>query len=85
MTRCLRKPLSDAEKLEAVRLRARNRGFDLPEDVARYILSRYPRDMNSLFELLNRIDREALAHQRRVTIPFLRRLEEIGNEDVTSA
>ena len=78
-------PLSDAEKLEAVRLRARNRGFDLPEDVARYILSRYPRDMNSLFELLNRIDREALAHQRRVTIPFLRRLEEIGNEDVTSA
>lgn len=78
-------PLSDAEKLEAVRLRARNRGFDMPEDVARYILSRYPRDMHSLFNLLDRIDREALAHQRRVTIPFLRRLEETGNEDSGTA
>ncbi len=78
-------PLSDAEKLEAVRLRARNRGFDVPEDVARYILSRYPRDMHSLFDLLDRIDREALAHQRRVTIPFLRSLEETGNEDIGTA
>lgn len=75
-------PLSDAEKLEAVRLRARNRGFEMPEDVARYILSRYPRDMHSLFDLLDRIDRASLAHQRRVTIPFLRELEAIGNADV---
>lgn len=72
--------LGDAEKLEAVRLRARNRGFDMPEDVARYILSRYPRDMRSLFGLLDRIDRAALTHQRRVTIPFLRQLEQLDNE-----
>lgn len=65
-------PLSDAQKLEAVCLRARHRGFDMPEDVARYILSRYPRDLHSLFDLLDRIDRAALAEQRRVTIPFLK-------------
>jgi DnaA family protein len=70
------RPLPDAAKLEAVRLRARNRGFDLPLDVARYILHRYPRDMHSLFELLERIDVASLASQRRVTIPFLRQLEE---------
>ena len=74
-------PLSDAEKLEAMQLRARNRGFEMAEDVTRYILSRYPRDLHSLFDLLDRIDRASLAHQRRVTIPFLRQLERISERD----
>jgi len=65
-----------------VRLRARNRGFEMPEDVVQYILSRYPRDMRSLFDLLDRIDRASLTHQRRVTIPFLRELEAMGNTDI---
>ena len=68
-------PLADADKLEAIRLRARNRGFEIPADVARYILNRYPRDLSSLFVLLERIDAASLAQQRRVTIPFLRQLE----------
>lgn len=74
-------PLSDAEKLEAIRLRARNRGFDMPEEVVQYILSRYPRDLRSLFDLLDRIDRASLVQQRKVTIPFLRRLEDIDTEE----
>ena len=68
-------PLDDVEKLDAVRLRARNRGFEMSEEVVRYILNRYPRDTHSLFGLLDRIDRASLAHQRRVTIPFIRSLE----------
>jgi DnaA family protein len=67
--------LTDVEKLAAVQLRARNRGFDVTPDVANYILRRYPRDLNSLFGLLERIDVASLASQRRVTIPFLRELE----------
>jgi DnaA family protein len=68
-------PLDDAQKLEAVQLRARHRGLEMAEDVARYILSRYPRDLVSLFSLLDRIDEASLTRQRRVTIPFLRELE----------
>ncbi|BAV32813.1 DNA replication initiation factor [Sulfuricaulis limicola] len=68
-------PLSDTQKREAVQLCARHRGFEMPEDVASYILSRYPRDLPSLFELLDRIDEASLTRQRRVTIPFLRELE----------
>ncbi|MEW6330660.1 MAG: DnaA regulatory inactivator Hda [Pseudomonadota bacterium] len=74
-------PLADAQKLEAVQLRARHRGFEMPEDVARYILSRYPRDLVSLFSLLDRIDEASLTQQRRVTIPFLRELEAMRYED----
>lgn len=69
------RPLTEAGKLEAVRLRARNRGIELSAEVIRYILHRYPRDLDSLFALLDRIDVAALASQRRVTIPFLRELE----------
>lgn len=78
-------PLDDVQKLEAVRLRAQHRGFEMPEDVARYILSRYPRDLPSLFGLLDRIDQASLAQQRRVTIPFLRQLEEMGRENAETA
>jgi DnaA family protein len=78
-------PLGDDEKLEAVRLRAHNRGFEMPEDVVQYILSRYPRDMRSLFDLLDRLDRASLTHQRRVTIPFLRDLEAMSVEDAGSS
>ncbi len=68
--------LSDADKIETVRLRARRRGLDVPDDVARYILNRHPRDLDSLFALLDRLDVASLAHQRRLTIPFLRSIEE---------
>lgn len=76
-------PLDDIQKLEAVRLRARHRGFEMTEEVARYILSRYPRDLPSLFDLLDRIDQASLTQQRRVTIPFLRRLEEMNRKTET--
>ena len=33
-----------------------------------------PRDLGSLAELIERIDRESLAAKRRVTVPFLRKL-----------
>ncbi len=69
------RPLDDAGRIGAVQLRARNRGLEMPDDVARYILARYPRDLDSLFVLLDRLDTASLASQRRLTIPFLRSLE----------
>lgn len=68
--------LDDAEKRAAIALRARNRGFDLPPPAAAYVLRRYPRDTAALFALLDRIDSASLERQRRVTVPFLRSLEE---------
>ena len=70
------KLLGDEEKLAAVRLRARNRGLEMSEEVARYVLSRYPRDPHALFRLLDRIDHASLAAQRRLTIPLLRAIHD---------
>ncbi len=68
-------PLTDAEKISALRLRAQRRGLEMTEEVANYLLTRFPRDTPSLFALLDKLDTATLAAQRRLTIPFLRGLE----------
>ncbi|MGE0372438.1 MAG: DnaA regulatory inactivator Hda [Gammaproteobacteria bacterium] len=65
-------PLLDEEKARALQARARARGMDMPEAVARYLLQRHARDMAALFALLERLDRASLAAQRRLTVPFVR-------------
>ena len=64
--------LDEGEQQEALTLRARLRGFELPEETLRWLQRRFPRDMRSLYELLDTLDEAALAAQRRLTIPFIR-------------
>jgi len=64
--------LDESEQLEALALRARLRGFELPEETARYLQRRSPRDMRTLYELLDTLDEASLAAQRRLTVPFIR-------------
>ena len=64
--------LADDDKVHALQLRARSRSLDLPGETARYLLNRFPRDMHTLFALLDRIDSGSLAAQRRLTLPFVR-------------
>lgn len=66
------KPLDEAGELAALRLRASARGLDLPEETARYLLRRLPRDMNALGRWLDDIDLAALSAQRRLTVPFVK-------------
>jgi len=77
-SRCARLPafqlasLEESERIAALKLRARHRGLDLPDDTASFLLSRSRRDMQSLYELLDRLDSESLRAKRRLTIPFVR-------------
>jgi DnaA family protein len=48
------------------------RGFELPEETARYMQRRFPRDMRTLYNLLDTLDTAALVAQRRLTVPFIR-------------
>lgn len=64
--------LDDEQRVGALQLRARHRGLELPDETARYLLKRSRRDMASLYELLDKLDLEALRAKRRLTIPFVR-------------
>lgn len=69
-------PLGDADKLRALMQRAQELGMELSADAARYVLSRRERDLGALMAWLERVERASLAHQRRLTIPFLRSLDD---------
>lgn len=71
------RPLTDAEKIQVLILRAKVRGITLTEDVGRYLLSHCPRNMTTLFAALDALDKASLAAQRRLTIPFVREVLEI--------
>jgi len=73
---CVLKPLADSERREALRLRALARGLTLDDSVLDWLFARTQRDLGSLTALLDRLDRESLAAQRRITVPFLRKLLE---------
>jgi DnaA family protein len=65
-------PLTDAEKKSHLQAAARERGLQLADEVAGYLLARLPRDLASLQEVLDRLDRVSLAKQRPLTLPLVR-------------
>lgn len=66
--------LTDEDKQLALQMRARARGLELSDDVAQYIIQRLPRDTNELFWQLQRLDHASLAAQRKLTIPFVKKI-----------
>ncbi|MEO8315828.1 MAG: DnaA regulatory inactivator Hda [Pseudomonadota bacterium] len=68
------RPLDEGQQREALRLRAAQRGIDLPEETILYLQRRFARDMGRLHELLDRLDLASLQLQRRLTVPFIREI-----------
>ena len=67
-------PLDEEARRDVLRRRARERGLTLEDDVIEFLFRRHARDLGALTSLLDHIDRESLAQQRRITLPFVRRL-----------
>ncbi|SHH25312.1 DnaA inactivator Hda [Ferrimonas marina] len=65
-------PLSDDAKLAALQQRAKVRGLELSEEVGRFLLTRLARDLRTLFEVLDRLDKASMRAQRKLTIPFIK-------------
>lgn len=66
--------LPEADKKALLQCRARARGLELPGDVLDYLLVHHRRDAAFLFAVLDRLDQASLRAQRRLTIPFVRRV-----------
>ncbi len=64
--------LDDQGRIEALRLRAAQRGLELPYETSEYLLKRLPRDLPSLFDILDELDEASMVAQRRLTVPFIR-------------
>lgn len=64
--------LDDGEKAQALARQARARGFTLPDDVIKYLLSRASRDTRALIAALEALDRHSLETKRAITVPLVR-------------
>jgi DnaA family protein len=65
-------PLSEPEQIIALRMHAEQRGLELSDEVANFLLRRLPRDMHSLCNFLDELDVASLTAQRKLTVPFVR-------------
>jgi DnaA-homolog protein len=64
--------LGDADKILALQQRAARRGFELPDDTAKFLLNRLQRDMSTLCASVGALDAASLAAQRKLTVPFVK-------------
>jgi len=65
-------PLDDADKHELLVTRAAQRGMDLPDATARWLLRHGDNDVPSLMALLDLLDGASLSAHRRLTVPFVK-------------
>lgn len=66
--------INDEEKISALDKRSRARHMPLAPDVLQYIYMRHSRDLQSLLEVLDKLDELSLVEKRRLTIPFVRQV-----------
>ena len=66
--------LGDPDKIQALILRAKERGLSLSVDTGQYLLNRLPRDTHQLFAILEHLDHQSLAHKRSLTVPFIKKV-----------
>lgn len=64
--------LDDNQKRQALQLRASNRGMELSDAVADYILLRSDRSLRELMRVLDQLDASSLTQQRKLTIPLVK-------------
>lgn len=77
-------PLSDSELLAFIFNRARQRGLNLPAEVAHYLVKHLPRDIRYLETLIRLVDEEAMASKRRVTLPLVKQVVQEQREALAS-
>jgi DnaA family protein len=58
----------------ALRQEIEQRSLRASDDVVAYILRRYPRRMSVLKRVVDSLDKASLSEQRRITIPFVKRV-----------
>jgi len=66
------KALSDEEKLAALHAHAGTRQLEVADDVFRYLLTHWRRDLSSLISMLDMLDRYSLAMRRPITVPLVK-------------
>ncbi len=64
----------DEEKERVMQCVANRKGFSLEDGLSAYIIKRSGRNLAELLKLLDRLDKASLTEQRKLTIPFVKKV-----------
>ncbi|WP_126599416.1 DnaA inactivator Hda [Actinobacillus delphinicola] len=64
--------LNEDQKRQVLQENARQRGIELPDETANFLLKRMERDLKTLSETLSLLDKASLQAKRKLTIPFVK-------------
>lgn len=67
-------PLAEDQLDNALSFHAKVRGLELSDEVKRYLLTRYQRDVSTMVGIIDALDKASLQEQRKVTVPFLKKI-----------
>lgn len=65
-------PLTDAEKIYVLQQKAHQRGIEFTIDAGAYLVRHASKDMTTLMNYLEELDKATLIKQRKLTIPFIK-------------
>lgn len=68
------KPLRDSDRHEFLQGLATERGLELTDEVARWLIAHLPRDAGTMVATLDRLDRATLSLQRRLSVPLVQQV-----------
>jgi DnaA family protein len=74
-------PLSDSDQIAALIFKADQMGFEIAPQAGRFLLTHYNRDLASLWNLLEKLDKASLAAKRKLTVPFLKQILDEQSHD----
>ena len=66
------KPLEDSLIKEVLVRQAQDRGMELTERTAQYLLNYIKRDMSDISSCLDKLDLASLTEKKKLTIPFVK-------------
>ncbi len=66
-------PIDEDRLDDALYFLANVRGLELPTEVRKYLLARCQRDVSTLVNIIEALDKASLEQQRKVTVPFLKK------------
>ncbi len=68
------KPLTDSQCQQAIKLKANERGMNISDQVARFLMLHTTRDMRSLVTTLDILDSKTLQEKRKLSVPFIKQV-----------
>jgi len=66
--------LNENQRIDFLMSTANYRGLDISSEIAQFILARTSRDVKNLIELVDRLDVQSITQQRKVTVPFVKKV-----------